>query len=194
MDYVPAGIKRYLELLLFCRYSHCCVEGCRVSRSTKHEHKHTTAVLSIPKCRFVLVLILIRSSVQNFVWVSDFIQNEQQGGKSFWEVDSSSASHEIPRILCNPKVHHHIHIPSPKPAQSSPYSHIPLPEDPSYIIIPSMPRPFKWSLSLRSPHQNTLCIPPVSHSCHMHRPSYYSWFNHPNNISWAVQIIKQYRS
>jgi hypothetical protein len=39
------------------------------------------------------------------------------------------------------------------------------------IILPSMPRSSKWSLSLRSPHQNPACTCPVSHACHMLRPS-----------------------
>ena len=45
-----------------------------------------------------------------------------------------------------------------EPAQSSPYPHIPLPEDPSYIILPS--------LSLRFPHQNPVYPSPLP----MHAP------------------------
>ena len=30
----------------------------------------------------------------------------------------------------------------------------------------------------------------LSHTCYMPRPFHSSWFYHPNNIVWAVQIIK----
>jgi hypothetical protein len=42
------------------------------------------------------------------------------------------------------------------------------------IIIPSMRSSFKWSVSLRFPHQNPLCTSPVSHMCHVHRSSYFA--------------------
>ena len=45
------------------------------------------------------------------------------------------------------------HLPYPEPARSSPYSHIPLPED----LAPGSPQ---WSLSLRFPHQNSLNASP----------------------------------
>jgi len=53
-----------------------------------------------------------------------------------WEANWFAASQEIPRISQNPKVHYRNHkrpppVSSPGPAHSSPYTHIPLPGDPS---------------------------------------------------------------
>ena len=49
------------------------------------------------------------------------------------------------------------------------------------IILPSMPRSYKWSFSVTS------LLP---RSCHLHCSYHSCWFNHPNNICWGVQIIK----
>ena len=73
--------------------------------------------------------------------------------------------------------------PYPEPARSSPYTHIPLPEDPS---TPGSP---KWSLSLSSPHQNLVFASSLPHRRYMLRPSH-SQFYHLNNVAWGVQIIK----
>jgi len=43
-----------------------------------------------------------------------------------------------------PHSHEPAICPSPKPHQSSPYPHIPLPEDPFNIILPSMPESSGW--------------------------------------------------
>ena len=49
------------------------------------------------------------------------------------------------------------------------------------IILPSStPGSFKWSLSLRFPHQNPVYASPP-HTCYMPRPSHSSRFGHPNN-------------
>jgi len=54
-----------------------------------------------------------------------------------WEINWFSVSQEITRILWNPKFHYHIRkCPYLEPAQSSPYSHIPLPQNPSYYYHP----------------------------------------------------------
>jgi hypothetical protein len=47
-----------------------------------------------------------------------------------------------------------------------------------------------WFPSLRSTHQNPVCASPVSHTCHKTRQCHSSWFDHPNNIWWKVQIFK----
>ena len=55
--------------------------------------------------------------------------------QSPWEANWFAASQEIPHISQNPKVHYrtHKHPPPvyPGPTQSSPYTHIPPPGDPS---------------------------------------------------------------
>jgi hypothetical protein len=58
------------------------------------------------------------------------------------------------------------------------------------INFPSMPRSSMFSLTRKLPHHKRVCISPFSRTCHMPRPSPSSYFDHPNNVSWAVQIVK----
>jgi len=111
-----------------------------------------------------------------------------------WAANWFAASQEIPRISRNPKVHYRTHkhrLPVSILGQSNPV-HIPtshLLEIHPNIIRPSTPRFPQWSLSLRCPHQGPIRPPLLTHTRHMPSPSHSSWFYHPHNIGWGVQII-----
>jgi hypothetical protein len=103
------------------------------------------------------------------------------------EADSSSASQEIPRSLWNPKFHNRIHNSPPHvPILNQIYSVHTFPfhfnEDPFNIILSSTPMFSKWSLYLRSCHQNAVDTFPISHSYYMLRSFHSSCSYHPNNI------------
>ena len=88
-----------------------------------------------------------------------------------WEANRLSASEEIPRILWNPTVH--CRESYARSIQSMPPSHflkIHL-----NIILPFTSGSSKWSFSLRFPHQNPLCVSPLTHTCYMPHPPYSSW-------------------
>ena len=71
-----------------------------------------------------------------------------------WESNSSAASHEIPRILWNPRVHH-LSLSWARSIQSM--SPIPLLEDHFNIFLPSTRGLSKWPPTLRFLHQKNLC-------------------------------------
>jgi len=94
-----------------------------------------------------------------------------------WETHMTSASQELPRILWKTEVHYRIHK-SPPPALiliqinlvHNISSH--LLKINFNIILPSMLVSSKWSLSLRSYHQNPVCTSPHPRTCYMHYTSY----------------------
>jgi hypothetical protein len=106
-----------------------------------------------------------------------------------WEANRFSSSQEIPLTLWNPKVHYRIHkCPPTVPTWASSNQSIPhilLPEDPSYIILPSTPG------SPRFPHQKPVYsyASLLTHRRYVPRPSHSSRFYHPNNIGWKVRSL-----
>ena len=58
------------------------------------------------------------------------------------------------------------------------------------IILPSRTMSSKCSPSLSSPHQNSVRLSLLPHTCHIHGPSHYYCSDEPNNIWWAVQTMK----
>ena len=126
---------------------------------------------------------------QHFPWnitnQSHLTNSTQQN--PLWKDNGSSATQEILRILCSPKVHYHIHkCPPTVPI----LSHInPIHALTSHflnihrsIILPSMPGSSKWSLSLRFPHHNPEYTCTLTPTCYVPRPPHSSRFDHLNNI------------
>ena len=149
---------------------------------------HTT-----PICLLVMVCDYWLRRLSHSLFVCLFTHSMEQSPS--WEANRFSASQQIPRILWNPKVHYRIHKcppPVPIPSQIDPI-HTPTShflKNHLNIILPSMPGPPKWSLSFRFPHKNPVYTSPLPHTCCLPRPSHSSWFYHPNNIWWGVQIMK----
>ena len=54
------------------------------------------------------------------------------------------------------------------------------------IILPLTPGSSNWFVSLSFPHKNPLCTIPLRHTYYMPHPPHSPWFDHPNNIWWAV--------
>ena len=111
-----------------------------------------------------------------------------------WIDNSYSDSQAITGILRKPNVHYRFHKSSPtapilsqsKPVHASPFHFLKIYLN---VILPSMARSTKWSLSTRSPYQNPVCTSTALDSYHMSRPSHYFYFHHPNNIWWVEQIL-----
>ena len=116
------------------------------------------------------------------------------GSPARQKISSILWSPEVHGILWSPEVHYRIHNNMPPVAilsQSSPV------HAPSYyflnirfnIIFPSTPRSFKWSLSLRFPHQNAQCYSPFAHTCHIHRATFCLILS--NNVWRGLQDLQR---
>ena len=109
-------------------------------------------------------------------------QNPYRGAKGL------SAIHEFPRILWNTNVHYRSHkCPPPVPnlSQIDPVHFL---KNLPNINIPSTPRSLKSCLSLRIPHK--ILSTSLPHTRCMPRSFQSSRFDYPNNIWWAVKVIK----
>jgi hypothetical protein len=96
--------------------------------------------------------------------------------------NTSSASQEIPHILCNPNVHYRVHKSSPlicnltqtNPVHaSSPILFLIICFN---IIVPSLPRSSKCCLLLGFPHQNPVHTFHVFHMCYVLPLSFFFYF------------------
>jgi len=116
-----------------------------------------------------------------------------ESNSSFVKSEGLSANQEIPRIVWNPKIHCRINNsppPVPLPSQINPV-HVPHPTYWQFCnILPATPRISKWFFLSGLPTLNIVSTSHVPHTCHIPELSHSSWFDHSNNIWWAVYIIK----
>ena len=108
--------------------------------------------------------------------------------QSPWEANCLSANWGISCTIGYVKLHHHMDKSQPLISLVHTMQSCCLKIHFNFIVS-SVPRPSKWSLSFRFPSPKPVCTS-LPHSCHMPCSSHSSWFRHPTNIWWAVQIMK----
>jgi len=109
------------------------------------------------------------------------------------DANSSSANHEIPCILWNLNVHNCINnrpplVPVPHVSIQSVLSHHIYLNPTLMLVLPSMPKCSKWSLSSISPPKTCTNFSPPPHTPHA-LSSHSSCFDNPNNIWQEIKIL-----
>ena len=112
-------------------------------------------------------------------WETKRFVASQKNSPHFMEPKSSLPQSQVPATC-----------PYLEPDPTSPCPHLPLPEYPFCIVVPSTPGSSKWSLSLRCPHQKPVCTSPLHLTRYLPHPPFSSWFVRSNNIWSAVHMIK----
>jgi hypothetical protein len=112
-----------------------------------------------------------------------------------WEAANGAATHKFPNILRNPKVHYRVKkSPSLVPVLSNIDPVHTIPSYLSKIYFNSVHSPTSWSsywsLSFWLSHQYPICIPLLTNSCYMHRPSHPPWLDHSNYVWRGLHIMK----
>ena len=129
-----------------------------------------------------------------FIKKNTYIHNPLEQRPS-WEVKWFSASQKILRILGNPKINYCIHFYSPPiyilsqtnhHTSSSHFSRAILRES-SHLFLGLTSGLFPSGLPPKTPYALLLSLPNVPYAPPI---SLFFFSNHPNNISWGVQIMQ----
>jgi len=142
------------------------------------------------------ILVILSFLIRRYITCAIYITNSMEQSPSS-ELNTYSGSEEIARLLWNPNVHYHVHNSLslfPILRHMTPVHTFPpcLRNIHSNIIISSTFKSPEWSFPFKFSDQKFVCISHLSHGCYMHHLSHYPWFDHPNNIWWSVQVMKQF--
>jgi hypothetical protein len=151
----------------------------------QHEHLLLWGLRSSQTCYSVTGKIMpdaLKALLRPYVTLTYFMKHSPS-----WKANRFAASHKIPRILWDPKVHYHNHkcpqtvsILSQLNPVNTPTSHF---LKIHLNIFPSMPGSPQWSLSLGFSHQNHVHAPP--------RPIRATWPAHLtvlDVITWIILV------
>ena len=122
-----------------------------------------------------------------FTYLLSYLLTYFMGQSPSWEANRFSASHEIPCILWNPKVHYRIHKylpPVPVLSRINPVHALNSISWRSILILSSHLRLGLPSgrFPLRFSHQNPVYTSPLPHTCYMPRLFHSSRFDHLMNL------------
>jgi hypothetical protein len=123
--------------------------------------------------------------------LADWLTDNSMEQSCSWEAKSNSASQELLRLLCTPKVHYRVHNSPPLIpilSQMHPVHNFPpcFRKIHSNIILPYTPRPSEWFFC--SGFSTKIFY--AFHISPMSDPFHPPLCAHPNNIWWGVQVTK----